>query len=447
MRRTFWALLTTLPLMTAGCAHAPMPGDAEVPPIPHFRPGLYVDVNPRWSHDGRRIAFLRATPDRNLQLYVADAALYRPLALLEGEVVDPDRPYHAGQARYASPDTLAWSPDDLRIAFARIEWFTFENGERLPGTGLWELNMSSWRVTPLALHPEEYSESYYYYRDPQWSPDGRFLAFVGEGINGERTILVHPLAGQKPQEVPAHFDNYQDSDWPVWEPGVRSSARAANTPEARNAPALVYRQSLRRSPAVSSTETLRRLHPGSMAQTGTGEFWRMTAERFAHDLPRKPAGGVVPRIGHPAWSPDGQTLAFTLTADANDFAHYELWIVDRSGKRARRVSPKEGNGYLAPVWLDNRRLGALSPHGDRFDVVTIDTVSQSTRRLGTIGSADCDWSPDRRRIVYAEPPTDAPPDPRRPTTLRLFETGIDRLAFLPVLSPKKGVEGRDLATP
>ncbi len=390
-----------------------------MPPGLKAPPGVYVDVNPRWSHDGRQIAFLRATPDRNLQLYVTGGALARPLALLEAELLCPDRPYSSSLQSYASPDTLAWSPDDAQIAFARIEWFTFEGGERLPGTGLWALKLSTGRVTPLALHPARYLSGFYYYHTPQWSPDGRYLAFVGEGINGQRALFLRPLRAQKAQDVNPLFDNFEDSDWLAWEPLVFAHS---------GHPALVYRRGIRRTFSIAPTETLRRLLPGDAADQATGEMWRLTARDYARLLPltRESEGAVTPRTAHLVWSPDGRWLAFTLTPDANNFTRYELWIVKEDGTGARRVSPADGRGYFAPVWIDAGHLGALSPRGKRFDVMTVDIRTRKTRALGTIESADCDWSPDRSRIIYAGPPTDAQPDSSRPTTLRLFKTGIRR---------------------
>ncbi len=405
-------------LLLSGCTRSPDPGAQEVPPGLHAPPGVFADINPRWSHDGREIAFLRATPDRYLQLYVADAALTRPLPQLEAELVSPDRPYNPSLRRYVSPDTLAWSPDDRQIAFARMEWFTFDNGEHLSGTGLWALDRRLGRVTPLALHPRRYRSAFYFYHTPQWSPDGRYLAFVGEGINGQRVLFIHPLTGQRAQEVTPHFDNYEDSDWPAWEPGAPTVSRA-------EAPALLYRQGVQRTPAVPPTETLRLIRPGSIGG-GTGEVWRITAGQYARLLPPSRYAGqpVAPRAGHPAWSPDGRYLAFTLTPDANDFTRYELWVMRRDGTGARRVSPEDGRGYFAPVWIDGGRLGALSPRGRRFAVVTVDITSRTACSLGTIDSADCDWSPDRSRIVYAGPASSAATPAPGPTTLRLFETGL-----------------------
>jgi dipeptidyl aminopeptidase/acylaminoacyl peptidase len=395
------------------------PGQEDLFPGLHYRPGIYADVNPRWSHDGKRIAFLRTTTDRHLQLYVADEDLERPLAQLEKELLCPDRPYDSDLRRYASPDTLTWSPNDREIAFERIEWFTFEDGQRLPGTGIWSLNTYSGRVTPLALHPAHYLNLLYYYHTPQWSPDGRYLAFVGEGINGQRTIFVRPIAAMPARKVVPRFDTYEDSDWPVWRPGATRRTMGLRQP------VLAFRQGIRHPLAGSDTETLRRLMPGA-ATGASDELWRIRNRDYARSLfPHTPDISVTPRAAHLTWSPDGQRLAYTLTPDANAYDRYEIWVTNADGSRPHRISARNGRGYLAPVWLDASHIGALSPRNRRYDVLMIDLVSGTTVRLGTIPSADCDWSPDRTRIVYSLPQGSQQAG-NTPTSLRLFATGIGR---------------------
>lgn len=398
--------------MSAGCKRPQPPGYAETPLDERTLPDTYTDVNPRWSHDGKRIAFLRATADRRHQLTLLDVSNERVIALLEPELIRPDRPYSSTLCRYASPDTLAWSPDDRQIAFQRVEWSDFENRERLPGTGIWAISLATGRVVPLAIHPNRYRLLFYYYHAPQWSPDGRYLAFVGEGINGQRAIFIRPIPAQKAQDVAPCFDNYEDSDWPVWEPS--------------GANAVIFRRGLQRAPGIAKVETLRRILPGSADSAHSGEWWRINTQDFlrTHPPTDRNAGEPVPRTGHFAWSPNGRRLAFTLTPDANDFTRYELWVVDRDGRNARRVGRNDGHGCFAPVWIGNDRLGALSPNGARFDVVTVALQDGAIRRLGTIDSADCDWSPDRRRIVYASPSYLDEDALTGPATLRFLETGV-----------------------
>jgi dipeptidyl aminopeptidase/acylaminoacyl peptidase len=411
-------LLCLVCLLGTGCKKPPLDGTADQPPQPAYQAGLYTDVNPRWSHDGRQIAFLRSTPDHRMQLYLADSDLERPLALLESELLCPDRPYRSSQETYSSTDTLAWSPDDRLIAFERIEWFTFDDGERLPGTSLWSFDTRSGRVMPLAVHPPHYFSIFYYYHSPEWSPDGRYLAFVAEGINGQRSLCIRPLAAQKPQETHPRFDNYEDSDWLTWEPLEAQPTR-------RTRDRLVFRQSVRRTYNVPPTETFRLVTPGTADGRSAGEIWRIT-NRDYHAPAQSPATRerlVTLRIGRPVWSPDGTMLAFTLTPDANDYTRYEIWVWRRSDGKAQRVSPA-GRGYFAPVWVDNETLGCLSKHGERYAVFTATISDSSVALLGTIGSADCDWSPDRSRIVWASPAQGNAPGSDEPTTLHLFSTGL-----------------------
>ena len=421
------ALLSTvcIPLLS-GCNFAPKPGVADLPPLPSAKPGVYTDINPRWSNDGGRIAFLRSTPDRRLQLFVTDDDLDQATALLEPELVSPDRQYDPRLSRYASPNTLAWSPDDRRIAFERAEWFQFEDGQRLPGTGIWAFDLRSGRVAALALHPKRYTNLYYYYHTPSWSPDGSYVAFVAEGVNGQHALGLRCTGVEMPKEVAPRFDNYASSDWPSWRPDLTAAREAKGVEPER--PVLTYCQAIFRTPNIRTTAALRAIQPGSATQAQCRELWRITPAQYAAtDAVRQrsnPRDMVEPRAAQPAWSRDGQRVACTLTPDPNDLSRYEVWVVNSDNSGAKRVSPLDERGYIAPVWIDERRLGALSPNQDRFDVVTIDIVKGTVRRIGTIDTADCDWSPDRRQIVYAPAPSGRVNSPDDPTTLRILDTHL-----------------------
>ena len=420
------AVLLTL-LWLTGCGRSLKPGQEDIPPGLHAHPGMFTDVNPRWSHDGSRIAFLRATRDRKMQLTLISSTLKQPTAPAPAELLCPDRPYSPALQRYNSPDTLLWSPDDRHLAFERIEWFTLEDKERLPGTSLWTLDITTHALQPLAVHSSKYKDLFYYYHAPQWSPDGRYLAFVGEGINGQRALFIRPLQQQSAEVVTPRFDTYQDSDWPVWQTTKPKSARKEGDRALvrLKPPLLAFRQGIVHATATPPTETLRLLSPGSTVKTSSREIWRMRAETLRPFLPDyRPQRAIAPRSGHLVWSPDGRRMAFTLTPNANDYTRYALWVVNSDGTGARRVSPPDGNGYLAPVWIDNSHLGALSPRRSKFDVVTLSLRGAGHKHLlGTIASSDCDWSPDRSQIVYALPP-DTRTRPASATTLHLFRTSL-----------------------
>ncbi len=381
-------------IFVMGCRRPNLPGRADVPALSPPSLPIFRDVNPRWSHDGTQIAFLRETPNREHQLCLTDALLKKVSRLRSPEVLSPDRDYGSGLARYTSPNTLAFSPDDKQIVFPRVDWIVGNSGEHIPGLGLWLYERRSGDTKPLAVHPPRYKGGFLYYRYPQWSPNGKYLSFVGEGIFGQRTVLLRSFTRLNPSDTVALPLLSEDSDWAIWE-----SKR----------PVVTWRQSIRRSPSVPFTETLRRAMPGGTSEEAVGEFWRMSPSEMK-------VSPVHPHASHLVWSPDGTLLAFALTSDPLDFQRYAIWAVSQDGKKARRISPENGRGYLAPVWIGNERIGALSPNKEgTFTVVSWDIRSGAMRSHGTIESADCDWSPDRTRIAYTSgTPTSTG------TTLRLF---------------------------
>jgi hypothetical protein len=352
-------------------------------------------------------------------LYSVDTDLDRPLALLEAELVSPDRPYAPELMRYCSPDTLTWSPDDRFIAFERAEWFTFEDGDRIPGTGLWAFDTLTGISRPLAVHPGHYTSYFYYYHTPQWSPDSRYLAFVGEGVNGQRRVFTHPLKGLKATIASSRFDVYDDSDWPSWSP--RSLDLAPGHHE------LALRQGVMRGQLAPPTETIRVFAPGAVTVGSCRQIARVPANSFTKVTGEALRKGerVSPRTGGILWSPGGDQIVYTLTASARHYNRYQLWVANADGSNARRISPLDGRGYIAPVWIGGNRVGALSPANDgMFDVVLVSIGSSKITRVGTIGGSDCDWSPDRSQIVWAPSPVYRSPDPDESTGLHIFSTGI-----------------------
>lgn len=362
-----------------GCRHPNIPGKADVPALSLPAQSLFRDINPRWSHDGKSIAFLREAPDRTHQLCLTTPTLQQIERLLPPEIVSPDRDFGSSLVRYTSPNTIAFSPNDRLIVFPRVDWSAGNSGERVPGLGLWSYDRANKETKPLAVHPPRYRGGLIYYRYPQWSPNGKYLSFVGEGIFGQRTLFLRSLLRLNPIDTVALSPFSDDCDWAIWE---------------TKRPTLTWRQSLRRSPSVPFTETLRRATPGGSSEAPVGEFWRRTPS----DMKVSP---VHPHLSHLVWSPDGNWLAFALTPDPLDFDRYAIWILSRDGEVARRISPEGTKGFLAPVWLGKERIGAISP--ENRGVVSVVSWSLQTgemRSHGTIESADCDWSPDRTRIVY-----------------------------------------------
>lgn len=392
-------MLCLLLLVLCGCGcRRNLPGTHDLPPGVHKIAGVFHDLDPRFSPDGRRIAFYRETADRRLQLMLTDPTLHRPVAMLKPELLEPDKGFYTDRCSWRAPESLAWSPNSRYLLIPRPEWYKFPDGERLPGTGIWLLDLKSGALKPAAIHPHKYTNIFYTYRSQSWSPDGKYFAFIGQGIDGETALYVVPFWAEPPRKVVPRFDRYEAADWPVW---------SKTTPDR-----LVYRQGILRSATADPIETLRILEPGGAAH---GSIFAMTPTDFRPLLHRTPTGGILPRISAPKWSPDGRWIAFALSPNSLDPKMSEIWIVRVEGSGARRVSPLDGRGYLCPEWLSNNRLTALRPDKGDYEVVEIGRDGQ-TVAIGRIGSTDFDFSPDRRSVVYADPGT-VPPGRKTGLTL------------------------------
>ncbi len=335
---------------------------------------------------------------------------------MPAEVVSPDRQYGSDLARYSSPDTIAWSPSDRFIAFERADWFTFEDGDRIAGTCLWAYDTKRHRAVKLIGHPPHYPGNLYYFHNPQWSPDGKFIAFTGDGVNGQKRIFVHPLLHQSDNNPTPRFDYFDDSDWAAWKPEHAGC----------DAHVLTLRQAILREPFTPTTETMRIMSPGTIQPCA--QIVRLPAKTFTETTGRllNAHERITPRFGFLSWSPDGAKVVCTLTPSAREFNRYEIWIVGIVDAKMTRVSPvlPLSAGYIAPVWIDDEHIGALSPHGNRFDVVVLTLSTQEVRQIGTIGSSDCDWSQDRSKIVWADCRANDESDLSGSVHVNILNTGV-----------------------
>ncbi len=113
----------------------------------------------------------------------------------------------------------------------------------------------------------------------------------------------------------------------------------------------------------------------------------------------------------PAWSPDGQHLAFVSSRDHRDTGHSEraseIYVMNADGSAQRRLT-FNGVPLSSPSWSSDGRTLVFSRDTPsrtgglgRLELWTVDVTTGAERRL-TVGPYDLapTWSPDGSRVAF-----------------------------------------------
>ena len=134
-------------------------------------------IRPRWSPDGRKIAFQSANQTGNWDVWVVPRTGGPPLRLTEHEAID------------VAP---AWSPDGREIAF---------RSNRSGSGDVWIVSAQGDEPRPLTKDPaNDGARSPIGGRHGPWSPDGRQIVFHSDRT-GNRDVWLIPSEGGEPRQL------------------------------------------------------------------------------------------------------------------------------------------------------------------------------------------------------------------------------------------------------
>jgi Tol biopolymer transport system component/DNA-binding winged helix-turn-helix (wHTH) protein len=109
---------------------------------------------PRWSPDGKQIAFMGQAPGKPWKIYLVPS---------EGGNVEQLVP---GNGTEGDPN---WSPDGSKLTFAPWPW-----ADPATATGVYILDLNTRQISSLPGSQGLFS--------PRWSPDGNYIAALGSGL-------------------------------------------------------------------------------------------------------------------------------------------------------------------------------------------------------------------------------------------------------------------------
>ena len=282
----------------------------------------FCDRLPVWSPDGKRIAFTSdRAGDRDIYVMNADGSNQRKVA---GNVGLDRAP--------------AWSPDGVRIA-----WESHVSG--MPS--IWVCNADGGNGRPLVApdapfavrHGETgkdgvfafadvewpFDDNAVYLTDPVWSPDGKSIAARGLGAHSGVMLAVLDADDSRMLQVIGWIGGMDDL---VWSP---DGAQLAGT--LRTAPQETDRSGIFvvRSDGSEKYRWLVDVRPQGPRLGGAMRPGVPTWYAHGSAQPRR----VMKEFGSLAWSPDGETLAFS--SDMGEDGAFYVYTISADGGQPTRL--------------------------------------------------------------------------------------------------------------
>jgi eukaryotic-like serine/threonine-protein kinase len=307
------------------------------PGSPHrltTNPGL--ELSPAWSPDGQSIAFGRVRDDLGVAILVVPSR-----GGPEREVLDFVRTGGLGRGQI-----LAWSADSRLLIVATSP----AAGEPIVLTAV---DVTTGATRPITKPSADYGSDLL----PSISPDGRMLAFV-RLRRGVRTGEVHVQAlsaGFEPIGEPRRLAGkgaiYHGVAWSATGRDVIVASGNSGNVGLWRIP-LEHPEQLERlspfgdecrQPAVAALQ-------GRLAFTSAS--WDENTWRLTLSGPGRPAGAPVRVIGstrselNAQFSPDGSRIVFESMRSGNQ----ELWVADQDGRNALKLTSFNGRLGGTPAW-------------------------------------------------------------------------------------------------
>jgi dipeptidyl aminopeptidase/acylaminoacyl peptidase len=250
--------------------------------------------------------------------------------------------------------------------------------------------------------------------DPEFSPDGRWIAFVSNHDGGSKIWLI-PAAGGTPKPL---LSTAQSASSPQWSPdGTRIAFLSAHDGQMD-----IWVARMTGGEPVQLTDEKSAKHGIRWSPDGTRIAYIANRDKKQDIYLVSAAGGAPTKLTEdtnewdetrwaPAWSPDSARIAFV--SNRNDYYADDLWIVDVDGSHLRKLTTSV-RVMTDPEWSpDGRYIAFNGVHDwefwfdDQSDFYLVRMPEEVVTKLHTDGFAtDLNgnlhlyWSPDSKSLYY-----------------------------------------------
>lgn len=333
------------------------------------------DYNPRFSPDGRQVAFVRREGSRRFLLTVP------VLGGATRQLLEVSYPVFG----------MCWSPDGDRLVFACED--PQDGIPRLRNLHLDQLTCTPATQPDITTHT---GDSW-----PAFSPDGKLLAFARCDHAGLRDVWLSAGDGGSEKQITQGLDNISGMSW---------------LPDGRNLVVTASPDGKQRLYLVDSSDGSYSLLP--MLVQGTlfhpvvspsGQSVVFGAENRDYNLMKIVPGAPEAESSlapfsistwnefHPAWSPDGLSVAFLSNRSGTE----EVWQAQPDGSGLRKLTETVGLD-LGPIhWSPSgSHIAVTAIDGNNSWVMVVDVSTGLTQNLslGKQHEKVCGWSPDGQWI-------------------------------------------------
>ncbi|HXP10266.1 MAG TPA: hypothetical protein VN828_17310, partial [Acidobacteriaceae bacterium] len=355
------------------------------PNIARLTSGRKPELRPVFSPDGTRLAFLRALGGR-LEIVVvpSEGGAERRIA----EIADLRREY----------PILTWDANGQNLIVC----------DRPPVSqltvALFKISVSTGARRQITFPPAGMNDWM-----PQVSPDGTTLGFARLFETGRGDIWTI-ANGQPPHRLTTSGDVFFSWAW-------YRQGREVLIAYRRSGRTLLWRQAAAGGRQLRVTGLEKDIREFSVSRSGTALVFGSGTEDFnvwSYPFPpsKRPPRPLIASAGFDGdarYSPDGKNIVFSSTRSGQG----NIWICSRDGSGLQQVTTLDSAGFTtgSPAWSPDGQWIAFDSRspGQESSIFLVDPAGRHTRRLTGPGPSDIipSWSRDAQWVYFAsdrEPP-------------------------------------------